>query len=111
MYDMAEYSTSQAAKKLGISWPTLNKFIALKRIPIPPITRVGRIRVRLWADGDIQRVREILPKIANGRKTRQKKKRLTVGRPQTAKTKKKTPPRAAAPEKPKKKTSKKKKTK
>jgi hypothetical protein len=66
-------STREAAKKLGISWPTLNKFIGLKQIPMPPLTRVGGVRVRLWSDADIAKVREVLPKIQNGRKTRHKK--------------------------------------
>ena len=39
------------------------------------------MRVRLWSDADIERVREILPKIANGRKTRHKRK----GKSQTKK--------------------------
>jgi hypothetical protein len=72
---MYGHSTREAAKKLGISWGTLNKFIALKQIPIPPLTRVGGVKVRLWTDADIARVQEVLPKIQNGRKTRHKKKK------------------------------------
>lgn len=68
-------STKEAAQRLGISLPTLNKYIALKQIPIPPLTRVGGVKVRLWNEDDIQKVREILPKIANGRKTRWEKQR------------------------------------
>jgi hypothetical protein len=71
---MYGYSTREAAKKLGISWGTLNKFIALKQIPMPRLTRVGGVRVRLWSDADIAKVRETLPRIQNGRKTRHKKK-------------------------------------
>jgi hypothetical protein len=70
---MDGYSTREAAQKLGISWGTLNKFIALRQIPMPPVTRVGGVRVRLWSDADIAKVRKLLPKIANGRKTRYKK--------------------------------------
>ncbi len=70
----AGYSTRQAATKLGISLSTLNKFIGLGQIPEPPVTEVAGMRVRLWSDADIERVRQILPKIANGRKTRHKKK-------------------------------------
>jgi hypothetical protein len=83
---MYGYSTREAAKKLGISWGTLNKFIALKQIPMPALTRVGGVRVRLWSDADIEKVRELLPKIANGRKTRHKKKQSAVINQQSAKT-------------------------
>jgi len=52
---------------------TLNKFIAQKKIPLPPLTLVGGVRVRLWSDTDIEAVRRLLPKLANGRKTRWQK--------------------------------------
>ena len=86
---MYGYSTREAAKKLGISWGTLNKFIALKQIPMPPITRVGGVLVRLWSDDDIAKVRDVLPKIQNGRRTRHKK----------SHKERKTPPRATVPHK------------
>jgi hypothetical protein len=70
---MNGYSSRQAAVKLGISLSTLNKFIGLGQIQEPPVTQVAGMRVRLWTDADIERVRKILPKIANGRKTRHQK--------------------------------------
>ena len=72
---MSSYSTRQAAKKAGLSLSTLNKYIGLKSIPLPPLTRVGGVKVRLWTDADIERVRKLMPKIANGRKTRYQKKK------------------------------------
>jgi hypothetical protein len=89
---MFGYSTREAAKELGISWATLNKFIALRQIPMPPLTRVGGVRVRLWSDADIAKAREVLPRIQNGRKTRHKKLRGNQ-KPQ---------PGAAVPHKPRK---------
>lgn len=74
---MSGYSTREAANKLGISLPTLNKYIAWKLIPIPPLTRVGGVKVRLWSEEDLDRVRKLLPKIANGRKTRYQKEKHT----------------------------------
>jgi hypothetical protein len=56
---------------------TLNKFIAQKKIPLPPMTLVGGVRVRLWSDADIEEVGRCLPKLANGRRTRHKKKQAT----------------------------------
>jgi len=67
---MASYSTREAAERLGLSLITLKRYIAAKKIPLPPITRVGGVRVRLWIEDDIERVRQMLPKIQNGRKTR-----------------------------------------
>jgi len=67
---MNQYSTREAAQKLGISFTSINRYIAARKIPMPPVTHVGGIRVRLWSDEAIQKVREILPSLKNGRKTR-----------------------------------------
>jgi predicted DNA-binding transcriptional regulator AlpA len=66
-------STREAAKKLGLSFTSLNRYIAAKKIPLPPLVRVGGVRVRLWNDEDIAKVRVLLPKLKNGRKLRYKK--------------------------------------
>ena len=71
---MFGHSSREAAKKLGISFASLNRYIAAKKIPLPPLVKVGGVSVRLWSETDIERVRALLPKIANGRKTRYKKK-------------------------------------
>jgi predicted DNA-binding transcriptional regulator AlpA len=67
-------SSREAAKKLGLSFTSLNRYIAAKKIPLPPLVRVGGVRVRLWSDKDIADVRALLPKLKNGRKLRYKKK-------------------------------------
>ena len=72
---MNGYSTREAAKKLGISFTSMNRYIADKKIPLPPLGKVGGVTVRLWSEQDIERVRALLPKIANGRKTRHQKQR------------------------------------
>lgn len=72
-YRMIAYSTREAAKKLGITEATLSRYITAKKVPMPKIVKIGRLRVHSWSEADIERVREILPKIANGRKTRYKK--------------------------------------
>jgi len=81
---MMYYSTREAAKRIGVSLITLKRYIAAKKIPLPP-PRIRGARVRLWTEKDIQNVRQLLPKIANGRKTRYKKQ--------------KAQPRAAVPHK------------
>lgn len=70
---MKKFSSNEAASKLGLSPSGLSKYIQMKKIPLPEIVGTGRFKVYLWTEADIERVREILPKIANGRKTRYQK--------------------------------------
>jgi len=72
---MIGYTTREVAKRLRLSLITLDRYIAAKKIPVPALQRFGRSRLRVWNDEDVERVRKILPKIANGRKTRYKKKK------------------------------------
>jgi excisionase family DNA binding protein len=67
------FSTQQAAKQLGIGVTTLDRYIAAKKVPAPRATKIGNWNVRAWTVADIERVRALLPKIANGRKTRYQK--------------------------------------
>lgn len=70
---MKKLSTQQVAKILGLSKASLSRYILAGKVPAPPETMAGGIRLRLWSEGDIERLREVLPKIANGRKTRYQK--------------------------------------
>lgn len=74
---MTAYSTREAAKKLGITEAALSRYIKAKKVPAPKIVQIGRMKLHAWSEADIERLRKILPKIANGRKTRYKKKRTT----------------------------------
>ena len=67
---MSKLSSEQVAKKLGISKSSLSRYILMGKVPAPPETMAGGMRMRLWSESEIERLREILPKIANGRKTR-----------------------------------------
>ena len=69
-------STRDAAKELGVHVITLHRYVLAKKVPAPEIQMVGGIKVRLWNQKDIDRVRELLPKIANGR-TKKRSKRST----------------------------------
>jgi excisionase family DNA binding protein len=71
---MQAFSTREAARKLGLSLPTLARYVAAKKVPAPKIARIGSLRVYAWSEGDIERVRKLLPKLKNGRKLRYKKK-------------------------------------
>jgi predicted DNA-binding transcriptional regulator AlpA len=93
---MKQYSTREVAKKLGLDVRSIQRYITAGKIAAPPVQTLGGGKFRVWTEKDIEHVRQLLPKIANGRKTRYKKK-------QSAKTK--TQARVPAPQrrKPKKK--------
>src|SRR5580765_986263 len=94
---MEGYSTREAAKKLGISFTSMNRYIAEKKLPVPKVQQFGGGQLRIWTEADIEHVRQLLPKIANGRKTRYKKKQSALSNQPSAKTK--AQPRAAVPHK------------
>jgi excisionase family DNA binding protein len=67
---MASYSTREAANLLGVSIATINRYILAGTIPVPPVTRVGGVTVRLWRDRDIAKARVIIDRFTDGRRTR-----------------------------------------
>jgi predicted DNA-binding transcriptional regulator AlpA len=71
---MKVISTRQAAKKLGLHPATLANYIAVGKLPAPKTLEISGVTVYDWTEEDIEHVRKLLPKIANGRKTRYKKK-------------------------------------
>jgi predicted DNA-binding transcriptional regulator AlpA len=84
---MIRLSTRQAAKKLGIEHSTLSKYLEAGKVPAPETVTVGRRIVHMWTESEIEHVRQLLPKIANGRKTRYKKKHSALSSQQSAKAK------------------------
>jgi predicted transcriptional regulator len=70
---MSTYSSRDAARKLGLSPSALSKYVLKKKIPTPQSVTTGGITVYLWTETEIEHVRQLLPKIANGRKTRYSK--------------------------------------
>jgi hypothetical protein len=87
---MKTFSTTQAARKLGIDPMTLSRYIKLKKVPAPKIFAVGESSLHAWSAEEIEHVRQLLPKIANGRKTRYKKKQSAISTQQSAVGKSKT---------------------
>ena len=85
------FTTRQVAKQLGIGAKTLSNYIAVKKVPAPKIIKFGNFVVHSWTEEDIEYVRKLLPKIANGRKTRYQKKQLAISSQQSAKAKKRKP--------------------
>jgi predicted DNA-binding transcriptional regulator AlpA len=67
------FSTRQAAAKLGITHATLSRYITAGKLPEPKSATAGGMTIHLWTEEDIERVRQLLPTLKNGRKTRYQK--------------------------------------
>lgn len=93
---MAQFTTRQTANKLGISLISLSRYISAKKVPAPKVQKFGG-KFRAWTEKDIDRVRKLLPKIANGRKTRYQKKKSGVRSRKSVKPKVKKQPQANRP--------------
>ena len=90
---MKHYSTREAAQQLGLDVRSIQRYIKAGKIPVPPLQNLGGGKFRVWTEAEIETVRQLLPKIANGRKTRYSKLR----------EKQKAQPKKAVPRKHKKK--------
>lgn len=90
---MRSYSTSEVARRIGLHPASLARYIAIKKVPAPRMVTTGRTKTHIWTGEEIKELRKLLPKIANGRKTRYQKKKRKTQKPQ---------PTAAAPHKKKK---------
>jgi excisionase family DNA binding protein len=57
---MKSYSSREAAKQLGISLMTLQRYIADGNwIKAPKLKRLGKVKARMWTDRDIERARKL----------------------------------------------------
>jgi predicted DNA-binding transcriptional regulator AlpA len=92
---MKVVSTREAAKRLGIHFTTLAHYIADGKVPTPTVLDVGSHKLHGWTETEIEHVRQLLPKIANGRKTRYSKLREK----QKAQPKKTVPRKKQTPKK------------
>jgi predicted site-specific integrase-resolvase len=79
---MRRLSTREAARKLGIDHATLSNYLKVGKLPTPETVTVGQRIVHMWTEPEIEHVRQLLPTIANGRKTRYKNK--TKAQPKSA---------------------------
>ena len=55
---MKQYTTNEAAAKLGVHRVTLQRWIADKKIPAPRMQSIGGGQFRLWTERDIERARK-----------------------------------------------------
>lgn len=89
---MTRLSTREAAKRLGISYGTLANYVAKGKLSRPETVQQGERTIHVWTEKEIEQVRQLLPKIANGRKTRYQKlregKKTQTGTPTPRKQKK-----------------------
>ncbi|MGD0909726.1 MAG: hypothetical protein ABSA96_19255 [Candidatus Acidiferrales bacterium] len=70
------YSTAQAAKKIGVGFRTLNRWLALELVrPSMPIPIGGGRTLWRWTDADIAQARKVKATQKPGPKPGPKKKR------------------------------------
>jgi hypothetical protein len=62
------FSTREAASKLGVAILTLQRHIAAETIDAPPLKKVGGVSMRLWTARDIAKARKVLQATRPGRK-------------------------------------------
>ena len=49
---------------LGLHQPNLQRAIREKRIPVPPLVKVGKMTIRLWSKSDVEAARKELKRKA-----------------------------------------------
>ena len=56
-------TTRQVAKKLGLNYRTLARYLEFKKIPTPKIIQFGKFKIHCWTPKEIERLRALEPKI------------------------------------------------
>jgi excisionase family DNA binding protein len=59
---MKGYSTREAAKKLGVTLMTVQRYIKARKITAPKLQYAGGVRIRLWNAADIEKARRQMKK-------------------------------------------------
>lgn len=59
VYLRSKYTTSEAAKIVGIHLATLQRWIARGKVKAPKPTLIGAVGYRLWSQDDIAELREL----------------------------------------------------
>lgn len=68
-------TTAEAAKRAGITWRTLQRWIARGKVKPPRPVLIGAVGYRLWSANDVVRLRRIKERIygtSGGRKKKAK---------------------------------------
>ena len=69
-----KFTTAEAAKRTGITWRTLQRWIAAGKVKSPKPSLVGAVGYRLWSADDVIRLGRVKEQIY--RKGRGRKKRI-----------------------------------
>ena len=72
---MSTYSTVEVAELVDVSWDTLNRWIRERKFPVPPVQSLGRIRVRIWTENDVEKVRKYKSDHYRGKGGRKRRKK------------------------------------
>jgi excisionase family DNA binding protein len=57
------YTTSEAAKQVGITRATLQDWIKKRKFAAPKLTKLANITVRLWTASDVARLKAVKKEI------------------------------------------------
>ena len=74
------FTTAEAARQVGISLATINRWITAKKVDAPEPTLVGAVGYRLWSAEDIQNLKAMKKNIywkGGGRKKGKKRPRVS----------------------------------
>lgn len=69
------YTTVQVARLLGVGRDTIYRWLRQGKIPSAKVARLGNVRVRLWTERDIAKIRQYMkqnPYQSRGRKRKTK---------------------------------------
>jgi excisionase family DNA binding protein len=58
-----QWTTGEAAARVGITRATLQAWIAANKIQAPKAIVLGKVTVRMWSESDIQRLRRTKERI------------------------------------------------
>jgi excisionase family DNA binding protein len=72
---MTTYSTIQVSELLGITSDTLHRWIREGRIEAPSLQSLGRMRVRIWSEEQVEAVRKYKAEHYHKKPNRKKRKR------------------------------------
>ena len=73
-----QFSTHEAAKKLGVTILTLQRHLSRRSVDAPPLVIIGPVKMRLWMEQDIQEAVDFIPKPNPVEKRRQPGKTVEV---------------------------------
>lgn len=72
---MKTYSTIEVAELLKIGNDTLHRWVHTKKVPAPPLQKVGGLSIRLWTEADIEEVKKYKLQHYWGRGSRRNKRK------------------------------------